>query len=247
MASWRPTRRLLLLLLATALLLLATLAGLAGLGSPFGGSWLRSPAAWEEEAMGTSGTSFPAEPSVHSHESYSVRMEAAAETTAQTTVLITVHLTGAVRAPGVYRLPAGATLMDAVTAAGGLTTTAAAEHVNLAALVPDHALLRIPNREEVEELPPPLYALSPVAAGSDPRTAADAVPESTTEPVPVNLNTADQALLETLPGVGPQIARAILRQREELGAFRSVEDLLLVPGIGERRLEALQPLVTVVP
>ncbi|MDI9498367.1 MAG: helix-hairpin-helix domain-containing protein [Bacillota bacterium] len=243
MANWRPARRLLLLLLGTALLLLVALAGLAGLGPPFDGSWFWTPVAQEEGTAETSGTAEAAEPSADSRE----HAAGGSDTATETTVLITVHLTGAVRMPGVYRLPAGATLIDAVTAAGGLTATAAREHVNLAALVPDHALVRIPSREEVDEREPPLYAVSPLPAGSEPRSATGADPAATAQAAPVNLNTADQGMLETLPGVGPQIAQAILRQREELGGFASVEDLLLVPGIGERRLEALRPLVTVAP
>ncbi|MDI9468999.1 MAG: helix-hairpin-helix domain-containing protein [Bacillota bacterium] len=251
MARMRLSRRLLLLLVGSSVLLLVGLVSLMTLGSPAGGSWLWSPAALEETTSDllTATAGEGSEPSeAAASVSRSVRPASEPEPGTETSSFITVHLTGSVCVPGVYRLPPGALLLDAVTAAGGLMEEAAAEHVNLAALVLDHSLIRIPSRKEMARITPPFYAIAAEPIGTTSATAAAAAdPTDGAEGAVVNINTADQGLLETLPGVGPQIARAILRQREQLGGFQSVEDLLLVPGIGERRLEALRPMVTVGP
>lgn len=143
------------------------------------------------------------------------------------TATVYVHVSGEVRAPGLYRLSDGARVVDAVAAAGGFTKKAAPAGVNLARPVSDGEQLVVP------------------AVGADP----PAVPGGTVEAVPgdgrVNLNTADIAALDTLPRVGPAIAQRILDWRDEHGRFTSVDDLMAVPGIGEKMLAALRDLVTV--
>jgi len=135
-----------------------------------------------------------------------------------------VHVSGAVRSPGLYRLDDGARVVDAIAAAGGLASDADEEAVNLARRVTDGEQLRVPVVGEE----PPASAAGGVA--SDGR---------------VNLNTADVAALDTLPRVGPAIAERIIQWREANGAFTSVDDLLSVPGIGEKMLASLRDLVTV--
>jgi len=156
-----------------------------------------------------------------------------AEATATTTTVpsaLVVHVAGSVAAPGVHELAAGARVVDAIEAAGGLTAEADGARVNLAAPLVDGARVYVP---AVGEEPPP------VAVGGEPGPAG-AAPTG-----PVNLNTADAAALEALPGVGPATAAAILEHRTKVGAFTSVEQLLDVPGIGEAKLEALRDLVGV--
>jgi competence protein ComEA len=143
---------------------------------------------------------------------------------------LVVHVAGAVADPGVHELPAGARVVDAIEAAGGLTADADGARINLAAPLVDGARVYVP---VVGEEPPP------VAVG-DPSGAPGAAPAG-----PVNLNTADAATLDGLPGVGPATAAAILEHRGKIGGFTSVEQLLDVPGIGEAKLEALRDLVTV--
>ncbi|GAA5032222.1 ComEA family DNA-binding protein [Microbacterium fluvii] len=135
-----------------------------------------------------------------------------------------VHVTGAVHEPGLFVLPAGSRVIDAVSAAGGLADDAAREGVNLAREVADGELLHVP------------------AIGEEPSTAP-----AGTEPTDgiVDLNTADLAALDTLPRVGPAIAQRIIDWREQNGPFTSVEDLLAVPGIGEKMLASLRELVRV--
>lgn len=146
--------------------------------------------------------------------------------------VIVVHVAGAVARPGVYALAAEARVVDAVSAAGGLAEGADDRRLNLAAPVADGQRVYVPR--EGEELPPDAGAAS---AGGDP--GAD--PGSAL----IDLNTADEAALDALPGVGPATATAIVEHRQRIGRFSSVEQLLDVRGIGEAKLEALRDLVTV--
>lgn len=137
-----------------------------------------------------------------------------------------VHVFGAVARPGLYRLDPDARVVDVIAAAGGFTDEADPSGVNLARSVVDGEQLQVTRVGE-----------TPVAA-SDPGGAG-------TLDGPVNLNTADKAALDTLPRIGPALADRIIAWREQNGAFTSVEDLLAVPGIGDKMLEALRDLVTI--
>ncbi|MCM3696550.1 ComEA family DNA-binding protein [Microbacterium oleivorans] len=149
--------------------------------------------------------------------------DVASETVAPATVY--VHVSGEVADPGLYRLDQGARVVDAVAAAGGFTAQASREAVNLARPVSDGEQLVVPAEG---------------AEGTD--AAAPAAPEGDGR---VNLNTADLAALDTLPRIGPAIAQRILDWREANGRFTSVDDLMAVPGIGEKMLASLRDLVTV--
>lgn len=138
---------------------------------------------------------------------------------------VVVHVAGAVVQPGVRRLPPGARVVDAVEASGGLAADADPDRINLAAELVDGAQVYVPRVGE----PVPVETSDPGAS----------------EGGPVDLNTADAALLETLPGVGPATAAAILDHRERHGPFTSVDGLLDVRGIGEAKLAALRDLVRV--
>lgn len=133
---------------------------------------------------------------------------------------IYVHVAGAVREPGLYRLEEGQRVDDAVRAAGGALDDADLDAVNLAAKLGDGDKVVVPT------------------VGGDGGGEGEAGGK-------VNLNTADAAALETLPGIGPALAERILAYREEHGGFRAVEDLLKVSGIGPRKFEALADLVAV--
>ena len=136
---------------------------------------------------------------------------------------VTVHVAGAVRRPGVYRLPARARVIDAVRRAGGARRRADLAALNLAAKLEDGRQVVVPLRG---------------AAPGAPGTAA-------AEGVPLDLNTATAEQLDELDGIGPGMAGTILEYREEHGGFGSVEELSQVPGIGEKRLAALREKVRV--
>lgn len=153
-----------------------------------------------------------------------------------------VHVHGHVQRPGLYELPAGARVVDVVAAAGGLTETADEAGVNLARPLVDGEQLRVPA--------PGDPAAPSNGAGGGGGGGAGAGPGAAAGPSgaavgPVDLNRADEAALQSLPGVGPATSSAILEWREQNGAFRSVDDLLEVSGIGEKTVEKLRPLVTV--
>jgi competence protein ComEA len=149
--------------------------------------------------------------------------------TPSTDPVLLVHVAGAVVEPGVYQLVGDARVRDAIVAAGGPTATADWNALNLAASISDGVKVYVPNVGE--ELPPALTALPADPSGSIP-----------TGPIDVNAATADE--LESLPGVGPSTATAIVTERERNGPFLDVDDLDRVPGIGPAKLEALRGLVT---
>lgn len=135
-----------------------------------------------------------------------------------------VHVVGAVRAPGLYRLDEGSRIDDAITAAGGPKPKAALDLVNLASPVADGQQIVVPVRGR-----------EGTASASSP---PGAVPGQR-----VHLNTATLEQLDALPGIGPITAQKILDYRTEHGAFSSVEELDAVPGIGPTRLGELVELV----
>ena len=154
---------------------------------------------------------------------------------------VTVHVAGAVRRPGVYRLPANARVDDALRRAGGAARGADLTAVNLAAKLEDGRQVLVPRRA-----PPAAVGTGSAAdAGAPGGVGAGAATAPGAPGGPVNLNTATLEQLDTLDGVGPGIARRIIDYREQHGGFRRVEELGEVPGIGDKRLAALTPMVTV--
>lgn len=147
---------------------------------------------------------------------------AVAPSVAPTAAALYVHVSGAVRAPGLYVLDPDARVVDAVAAAGGFADGADSASVNLARTLADGEQLVI--------------------------GAASVGPDGVAAPAPVadsriDINTATEAELDALPRVGPAIAARIVAWRTENGRFSSADDLLLVAGIGEKMLEEIRPLV----
>ena len=154
---------------------------------------------------------------------------------------LVVHVAGAVADPGLVRIPDGSRVADAVAAAGGATAEADLTRVNLAAPMTDGSMVVIPAQGDPG---------GPVAApGSGSAVQVPPGPAAGTGSgggaSVVNLNTAGEVELQTLPRVGPVLAARIIAWRTEHGPFQRAEDLDAVPGIGEAMLAALLPLVAV--
>ena len=143
---------------------------------------------------------------------------------------IVVDVSGAVASPAVVELDEGARVQDAIEAAGGLTADADISALNRAAACTDGQKIYVPRQGETA---PSLDA------------GAGAAPAPTAAPSLVNINTADEATLDSLPGVGPSTAQAIIEDREANGAFASIDDLMRVSGIGEKKFEKLKSAICV--
>jgi len=142
---------------------------------------------------------------------------------------VVVYISGAVRAPDVYQLPKAARIKDLVLAAGGFTADADLERINLAERVDDGQHIHIPRQGEEA---PADNATTPDAAG-------------TTQLI--DINTASEAELDGLPGIGKALAQRIIDYRSANGAFKTVEDLRSVKGIGPALFEKIASLITVGP
>jgi competence protein ComEA len=134
--------------------------------------------------------------------------------------VLVVHVAGAVRRPGLYRLAEGKRVADAVARAGGATAPADTAAINLAAPLADGMQVLVPRR---------------APGGASGATAGTAR---------VSLSSATAADLDGLPGIGPVTAQKILDYRAEHGGFRSVDDLDAIPGIGPARIEQLRDVVS---
>lgn len=163
--------------------------------------------------------------------------------------IITVHVAGAVNSPGVYRLPSSARVVDAVTSAGGALRSADLESINLAQTITDTEQIYIP----IKKVSRPRVTTAPRLRPqrTTPTTAPTTMPGTSdgsagSQPTRlINLNSATASELDSLTGVGPSTAKAIIAYRTKKGSFSKVEDLLNVPGIGPAKLAALRDQVTV--
>ncbi len=152
------------------------------------------------------------------------------------TATIAVHVAGAVTHPGVVELHAGARVIDAVEAVGGALVDGDLDRLNLAAKVADGQRVYVAKVGQADPGAAGAGVGGDVGAGSG---------DGATPGAKVNLNTATQAQLEELPGIGPTYAQSIIAERQRRGGFKSVNDLRSVRGIGDKRFAELAPLVTV--
>lgn len=150
---------------------------------------------------------------------------------------------GAIRTPGVYQLPVGSRLFDLVDRAGGLSDQAASDSLNLALLLEDQMVVKVLTQEEYANL----QKNTPEERQTVPLMGENIMDkEGANENISlVNINTADQAQLETLPNIGPSKASKIIQYRLDHGSFSSIEELQEVSGIGPKTFESLKDLITV--
>ena len=138
--------------------------------------------------------------------------------------VVVVHVAGAVRTPGIVELPPGARVADAIELAGGALPKADLDGLNLAEVIVDGAQILVPAKGSASNVPAPTASAS--ASGL------------------IDLNAADQTALETVPGLGPVKAAAIVSYRTEIGSFESIDQLLEVNGIGPATLDLIRPFVS---
>lgn len=149
--------------------------------------------------------------------------------------LIYVHLCGAVANPDVYKIEAGSRLVDLIELAGGLNPDAAGDYINQAMVVEDGQRIYIPTEDELNEL-----TLSEYMQGDQSSQSKDGEAQSM-----VNINTADESALMSLPGIGQTRAKSIIEYRTKNGGFSVIEDLMKVPGIKEGLFSRIADKITV--
>jgi competence protein ComEA len=141
---------------------------------------------------------------------------------------VTVHVAGAVVNPGVYELPSGSIVSQAIEDAGGILDSAAVDWINLAETVSDGQQITVPLLQESEE------------QINVPGPESEIVTKD-----PININTATAPELERLPGIGPSLAQKIVDYRDENGPFQKAEHILRVSGIGPSKFEQIQDLICI--
>lgn len=144
--------------------------------------------------------------------------------------VIVVDVGGAVNMPGVIELPQGSRVYEAIEKAGGITKEGDLSQINQAILLNDGDKLYVPNFQELKEKAPSSYNSSNVGIVSNESKANGKI----------NINTASQEQLETISGVGPVTAGKIIEYRRVNGDFHAIENIIEVPGIGEKTFETLK-------
>jgi competence protein ComEA len=153
---------------------------------------------------------------------------------------VVLHMAGAVLTPGIVELPSGSRVHEAIAAAGGSTSEADLDRLNLASVVADGQKIYVPRHGEALPADSPATLTTPSAGGAGADRAGTAPNGEKT-----NINTAGGEELAALPKVGPVLAQRIVDWRKEHGQFKTVEELDAVDGVGPKMLETLLPLVSV--
>lgn len=163
------------------------------------------------------------------------KMEQSVNESAAEPEIIKVDVKGAVKSPGIFTAQAGDRVIDLISAAGSFTEKADTDKVNFAQIIEDQMVIYVPEIGEEDK-----GNLENIQVG----TSGDAVTKGTSGGL-VNLNTATQEDLQTLTGIGPSKANAILEYRETIGKFKEVDELKQVTGIGDKTFERLRDSISV--
>ena len=145
--------------------------------------------------------------------------------------MIYVDIKGAVKVPGIYQLKNQQRIWDALALAGGVSEEADTVQVNYAQKVKDQMIIYVPKKGE--------------AVAQSLETLQESAPAQQNQEEKINLNTATEAELQTISGIGAKKAQEIIRFRDEQGPFKTVEELKNVSGIGEKTVERLKDMLTV--
>lgn len=175
------------------------------------------------------------------------------ETEKETEETIVVHISGAVNIEGIVELEAGSRIANAIEKAGGVKENADMTDINLAYPLEDGMKIHIPTKEETEanknneNMIDESYVTSSSGGVSskEDTNSIQGSSKSTTSNEKVNINTATQEELDTLPGIGPSIASKIIDYREQNGKFNSIEEIKEVSGIGDAKYEKIKDSITI--
>ena len=154
--------------------------------------------------------------------------------------MIVIHITGAVKKPGIVRLQDGSRIEDAIEKAGGLTEDADISNVNLAYILEDGTKITIPRNSEIEDIED-----SNLITKESGKNIIQDINTNDKSYTTVNINKATQGELETIPGIGSSIAQKIISYRDENGKFSTIEDIKNVSGIGDNKYEAIKDYISV--
>ena len=171
----------------------------------------------------------------------------------QTNETIVVHVSGAVNIEGIVELEAGSRIANAIEKAGGIKENADMTNINLAYLLEDGMKIHIPTKEETEAnknnentlTESYVTSSSSGVSSKEDTNSTQSSSKSTASSVKVNINTASQEELDTLPGIGPSIALKIIDYREQNGKFNSIEEIKEVSGIGDAKYEKIKDSITI--
>lgn len=163
---------------------------------------------------------------------------------------IMVYITGEVKNPGIYELEENSRIKDVIEKAGGLKETADITDINLATILQDEDKITIPSKEENKQEKQNTEKIqsnkqSKTTEKSQNTTSISTNATGKNQNTKVNINTATQTELETLPGIGPSTASKIVRYRKENGKFKSIEEIKKVNGIGESKYKKIKELIKV--
>ncbi len=154
---------------------------------------------------------------------------------------LVVHVSGAVNKEDVIELKVGSRISDAIEKVGGLREDADVERINLAYLLEDGMKIHIPTKQERQDTNEEEY----ITTSSGISNSNEADEQQQTKSTKININTATQTQLETLPGIGPSTASKIITYREEKGKFKSIDEIKEVSGIGEAKFTRIKEFITV--
>ncbi len=182
-------------------------------------------------------------------ESLQENSEEAKETNKENEENIVVHISGAVEKEGIVELETNSRVADAIEKAGGLKDDANTNDINLAYVLEDGMKIYIPNKQETEEKQTITKESGVIEENTEQettqKTSQTIVNKTNSNTKKVNINTALQTELETLPGIGPSTAVKIISYRKENGNFKTIEEIKEVSGIGESKFNNIKDLITV--
>ena len=157
---------------------------------------------------------------------------------------IVIYVAGAVKNEGIYELDENSRIADCIEKAGGLTDDANIKDINLAFVLEDGMKVYIPKNSEINEVKDDTSTYVSKENGST-NTGTSTSKNTSAKSSKININTANQTDLETLPGIGPSTAQKIINYRKEKGKFSSIEDIKKVSGIGESKYSKIKDYITI--